>query len=152
MAFKDYVAKVMTTKGHDKEMELAVAKMFKRALGISIIITLIAGFSGKSGYELGMCFLLCFASAYGVRAWKYLQTPEGMQQIDARMATDREHEVFQPIATNWGLFTAFIIAGVLSIFAVLPLMVVIAPLGLPLAIFLTMGYPAKIYWLNRKEV
>lgn len=152
MAFKDYVAKVMATKGHDKEMELAVAKMFKRALGISIVITLIAGFSGKYGYELGMCFLLCFASAYGVGAWKYLQTPEGKQQIDGRMATDREHEVFQPIATNWGLFTAFIIAGVLSIFAVLPLMVVVAPLGLPLAIFLTMGYPAKIYWLNRKEI
>lgn len=152
MAFKDYVAKAVGTNGTNQELNLAVSRMFKRALGIAIIITLIAGFFGKSGYELGECMLVSFAAAYGVRAWKYFQTAAGKQHIDARMGTERESEVFQPIALNWGLFTALILVFMLSIFTVLPLMLVAKPLGLILGYFLTMGYPAKIYWLNRKEI
>lgn len=152
MAFIDHAAKLNNWffgKHLSEVAQLATAKHFKQGLGAAIIVTLIAGFAGIAGRELGLIFLYMFSLVYGWASYKWLNTPEGMVQIDSRMGTDRESEV--AVAPHWSYFTYFITFGMIIIMLI-PTAAINGPLGLVISYVLLMAAPSAIYWRNRKAI
>jgi hypothetical protein len=125
------------------------AKHFKQGLGAAILVSLIVGFCGIAGYQLGMVFLYVFSLVYGWCAFKWLNTDEGAQQIDARMGTDREKEV--AVAPYWNYFVYLITFGMIIVM-LLPTALIQGPMGLWISVVLLMASPAHMYWRHRKAI
>lgn len=152
MAFIDSVSKLadkITGATLSKSYQLAIAKMFRNSMSIAMFLTLAAALFGKTGVELHLCLLVTFSSAYAMFSWYWLQTDEGKQVIDHRLATENEAQVF--IAKWYGLFTLIIMAGVFGTLLT-PALVLQNTLGVAVSDFLIIASPAIVFWRNRKEI
>lgn len=152
MAFADYASKFYNSfLGRDigVDYQISIAKLFKKALGIAIIISLFYGFCGFSGHELGMVFVTTFASAYGVLSTKWLYTPEGKLCVDQRLTDERSHEVL--ISKIYWLFVPVVMIFVLGVLAA-PMLILQNAFGVWVSGILIMGTPGAVWYRHRKAI
>lgn len=152
MAFADYRAKFINSfLGRDvsEEYQVSIAKLFKKALGLAAWITVIYGFCGYSGVQLGMAFVLAFASGYGTLSVKWLCTPEGKQCVDQRLTKESEREVL--IARYYPAFMTLTVIGVMVILLA-PMLILQNAFGVWVSAILIMTTPAAVWNRHRKAV
>lgn len=152
MAFADYRAKFINSfLGRDVgvDYQLSIAKLFKKGLGIAIWITLIYGFCGYAGVELGMVFVTTFATGYGVLSIKWLCTPEGKLCVDQRLTEAHQREVL--IARFYPLFITFVVIGVMVVLLA-PMLILQNAFGVWVSAILIMTTPGAVWNRHRKAV